>query len=226
VKIGVLGTGGVGQALAGKLAEQGHDVVVGTRDPKATLAKADKDGMGNAPYKDWAAAHPRVALKTYREAAAHGEIVVNATSGHASLEALRLAGEAALGGKVLLDIANPLDFSKGMPPSLSVSNTDSLGEQIQKAFPAAKVVKTLNTCNAVLMVNPGALAGGDHTMFVCGNDRAAKDRTTELLKGFGWKHIIDLGDITNARGTEMLLPIWIRLMGTLQTAMFNFKIVK
>jgi hypothetical protein len=138
-----------------------------------------------------------------------------------------LAGEANLNGKVLIDIANPLDFSQGMPPTLTVCNTDSLGEQIQRAYPNVKVVKTLNTVNAFLMVNPGQLANADHTMFVCGNDAAAKAQVTEWLKGwFGWKDVIDLGDITNARGTEMLLPIWVRLWGALQSPMFNFKIVK
>ena len=138
-----------------------------------------------------------------------------------------MVGAKHLDGKILIDVANPLDFSRGMPPSLTVCNTDSLGEQIQRAFPAVKVVKTLNTTNAFVMVDPAQVAGGDHTLFVSGNDAAAKTRVTELLEGwFGWKQVIDLGDITTARGTEMLLPIWIRLMGALKTPMFNFKIVR
>ena len=124
-------------------------------------------------------------------------------------------------------MANPLDFSQGMPPSLIVCNTDSLGEQIQRNFPEVKVVKTLNTMNAHLMVNPAQVDNGDHHIFISGNDQAAKDEVTSYLKDwFGWKHVIDLGDITTARGTEMILPIWVRLMGTLQTPMFNFKIVQ
>jgi predicted dinucleotide-binding enzyme len=127
---------------------------------------------------------------------------------------------------VLIDIANPLDFSKGMPPTLSVCNTDSLGEQIQRAFPQVKVVKTLNTMNANLMVNP-ALLSGDHDVFVSGNDPAAKAQVTNFLKQqFGWKSVIDLGDITTARGVEMTLPIWLNLFGVLQTPLFNFKIVR
>ncbi len=150
----------------------------------------------------------------------------NATNGMGSLEALKLAGESNLNGKILVDISNPLDFSKGMPPSLSVCNTDSLGEQIQRAFPAVKVVKTLNTVTASLMVNPRQLADGDHHVFVSGNDAGAKAQVTDLLKTwFGWKHVIDLGDITTARGTEMYLPLWLRLWGALGTGMLNIKVV-
>jgi predicted dinucleotide-binding enzyme len=143
------------------------------------------------------------------------------------LEALKAAGEANLKGKILMDIANPLDFSKGMPSSLSVSNTDSLGEQIQRAFPEVKVVKTLNTVNAYVMANPRQLADGDHHVFVSGNDAEAKAQVTDLLKnGFGWKQVIDLGDITSARGAEMYLLLWLRLFGALQTPMYNIKVVK
>ncbi len=142
------------------------------------------------------------------------------------MDALKLAGATNLNGKVLLDIANPLDFSKGMPPTLSVCNTDSLGEQIQRTFPDVKVVETLNTMNCKIMVNP-SLVPGEHDAFVSGNDRAAKAKVTKILKGwFGWKSVIDLGDITAARGTEQILALWVRLMGTLGTANFNFKIVK
>jgi len=162
----------------------------------------------------------------FAEAAAHGEMIVNATAGAVSLEALEQAGEDNLNGKVLIDIANPLDFSKGMPPSLSVSNTDSLGEQIQRRFPEAKVVKTLHTMNAHLMVDPAQLAAADHTVFVSGGDSEAKGKVSELLRSLGWTDIIDLGDISTARGTEMLLPIWLRLFGALQKPIFNFKIVR
>ena len=169
----------------------------------------------------------RARVGSFADAAAHGEILFNCTAGVGSLEALRMAGERTLNGKVLIDIANPLDFSKGMPPTLTVCNADSLAEQIQRAFPAVKVVKTLNTVNARLMVNPRQLADGDHSIFVSGNDASAKIQVTDVLKNwFGWRHVIDLGDITTARGAEMLLPAWLRLLGALNTPMFNFKIVR
>jgi predicted dinucleotide-binding enzyme len=153
--------------------------------------------------------------------------VVNATQGAVSIDALKAAGEKNLEGKVLLDLANPLDFSKGMPPSLTVCNTDSLGEQIQRAFPRTKVVKTLNTMTALLMVDPARVGGGNHHVFVSGNDAGAKARVSGLLRQwFGWREVIDVGDITTARGTEMLLPIWVRLWGALGTPFFNFKIVR
>jgi hypothetical protein len=161
---------------------------------------------------------------TFADAAAFGEIIFNCTSGMASLDALRQAGAGNLDGKILIDVANPLDFSKGMPPTLSVCNTDSLGEQIQRAFPGARVVKTLNTMNTNVMVDPG-LVPGDSDVFVSGNDAAAKAQVTEILKSwFGWRSIIDLGDITTARGTEMLLPIWLRLWSTFKTLNINFHI--
>jgi predicted dinucleotide-binding enzyme len=227
MRVGVLGTGMVGQAIAGKLSELDHEVVVGTRDPAATLARQEPDYAGNPPFPAWLDQHPKVRLAGLAEAAAHGELVVNATAGGAALEALGQAGEANLDGKVLVDVGNPLDFSKGMPPSLAVVNTDSLGEQLQRAFPGARVVKTLNTVNAQLMVNPRLLADGDHTVFVCGDDADAKALVTGLLTdGFGWRDVVDLGDISAARGAEMLMPLWLRLMGGLGTPMFNYKIVR
>jgi predicted dinucleotide-binding enzyme len=154
---------------------------------------------------------------TFADAASHGQMVFNCTSGSGSLEALRAAGAKNLQGKVLVDVANPLDFSPGMPPTLSVCNTDSLGEQIQKAFPDAKVVKTLNTVTAAVMVDPSLIPGA-HTMFVSGNDDAAKAEVVDLLKtGFGWNEVMDLGDITGARAQEMYLPLWLRLYTRLQT---------
>jgi 8-hydroxy-5-deazaflavin:NADPH oxidoreductase len=226
VRFGILGTGVVGKKLAARLDGIGHDVTVGTRDPEETKSRAEPDAYGNPPFSAWQEEHPEVKLATFSEAATHGEMVVNATSGVVSLEALELAGEDNLNGKVLVDISNPLDFSQGMPPTLSVSNTDSLGEQIQRRFPEAKVVKTLHTMNAQLMVDPAQLAATDHTVFVGGDDAEAKATVTELLRSFGWTDIIDLGGITTARGTEMLLPIWVRLFGALQKPIFNFKIVR
>jgi len=226
MKIGILGTGMVGQTIGGRLAQLGHDVMIGTRDVAETLARTAPDGMGNPPFSAWLKQNPKVKLGTFAQAAAHGELVVNATNGFAAIDILKSAGEANLNGKTLIDISNPLDFSKGMPPTLFVKDSDSLAEQIQRAFPRANVVKTLNTMTASVMVNPGQLAGGDHTVFVSGNDAGAKAQVAELLKSFGWRDIIDVGDITTARGTEMLLPIWLRLMGALQTPLFNFKIVQ
>ena len=226
MNIGILGTGTVGRAIAGRLGELGQVVLVGTRNVAETLARTASDAMGNPPFSTWQKQHPEVKLGTFAEAAGHGEMVFNCTAGAVSLEVLKLAGEANLNGKVLVDISNPLDFSKGMPPSLSVCNTDSLGEQIQRAFPAVKVVKTLNTLNARLMVNPSMLADGVHTIFVSGNDAAAKAKVVELLKSFGWEDIIDLGDISTARGVEMVLPLWLRLFWAMPNQLFNFKIVR
>ena len=225
MNIAVLGTGMVGQALAGRLDALGHSVVVGTRDPQATQARTEPDGMGNPPFSAWHAQHPAVGLATFAEAAAGADLVVNASSGEAALELLRLAGAENLAGKVLVDIANPLDFSAGFPPTLFVKDTDSLGEQIQRAFPETKVVKTLNTLNASLMVEPKPL-GESSTVFVSGEDAAAKAVVVEILESFGHEDVIDLGGIETARGTEMLLPIWLQLMSTLGTPQFNFKIVR
>jgi predicted dinucleotide-binding enzyme len=224
MKIGIIGSGVVGQTLGAKLVERGEDVALGTRSPDNL---SDKRGFGKS-LEDWLASTGfRARIATFPGAAAHGEIVINATSGTGSLQALELAGEPNLRGKILIDVSNPLDFSKGFPPSLTVCNTDSVAEQIQRAFPNAKVVKTLNTMTAAVMVDPAKVAGGDHHLFVSGNDAAAKSRVTELLRHwFGWRDVIDLGDITSARGAEMILPIWVRLMGVLGTPMFNFKIAR
>ena len=224
MNVGIVGSGVVGQTIGAKLVERGEDVVLGTRSP-ADIDR--KRGMG-APLKDWLSqTGNKGRIGTFAEAAAHGEIVINATSGAGSVEALTLAGRSSLDGKILIDVSNPLDFSHGMPPTLSVCNTDSVGEQIQRAFPTAKVVKTLNTTTVNVMVDPAKVAGGDHSIFVSGNDADAKKRVTELLgRWFGWRSVIDLGDITSARGAEMILPIWVRLYGVLGTGMFNFKIVR
>src|SRR3954464_13060242 len=183
MKIAILGSGVVGQTLAAKLAERGEEVMLGTRSPKEL---AGKRGMG-ATLQDFVEkTRGTVKIASFQEAASHGEIVINATSGTASLEALKLAGAAGLDGKILIDVANPLDFSKGMPPTLTVSNTDSLGEQIQRAFPNARVVKALNTMNTHVMVDP-AKVPGQHSVFICGNDTGAKGRVVAILQSFGWK---------------------------------------
>ena len=225
MKIAVLGTGTVGRTVAARLFGLGHDVVVGTRDPQATLARTEPDGMGNPPYSAWAADQAGVSLATFADAASAAELVVNATSGHGAMPALEAAGADNLTGKIVLDISNPLDFSNGFPPTLFVKDTDSLGELVQRAFPQARVVKTLNTLTAELMVHPKNL-GQESSVFVSGNDAAAKATVTALLESFGHADVIDLGDISPARGTEMLLPVWLRLMGAFGTAAFNFKIVR
>ena len=226
MRIAVLGTGMVGRALAERLDGLGHEVTVGTRDVATTLARAEPDAMGNPPFSSWAKAHPRVRVTPFAEAAAASEMIVNATSGDGSLSALTMAGEANLTGKILLDIANPLDFSAGLPPTLFVENTDSLGEQIQRTFPGAKVIKALNTMNAFLMVDPKQLANGDFSVFLSGDDAAAKAAVTDLLRSFGHTDVIDLGDISTARGPEMILPLWLRLWNAVGTPIFSFKIVR
>ena len=226
MNIAVFGTGTVGPAVAAALVALGHDVVIGTRDPEATLARTEAGPMGGVPFAQWHAEHPGIRLTTFADAAAGADLIVNATNGSGSLAALTAAGEENLAGKVIMDIANPLDFSQGFPPSLDPVNTDSLGEQLQRAFPEARVVKTLNTMNASVMVDPGSVAGGDHSVFVSGNDADAKAKVSGLLADLGHRDIIDLGDITTARGTEMLLPVWLRLWGALGNADFNFKIAR
>ena len=227
MKIAVLGTSMVGQALSGKLAELGHAVVVGTRDVAKTMANTEAHPYGFPAFSIWLKDYPQIQVASFAEAARHGEWVINATNGNSSLAALQRAGAANLNGKILMDIANPLDFSQGNPPTLAVCNSDSLGEQIQHAFPQVKVVKTLDTLTASLMVNPRAVADGEHTIFVSGNDTEAKAEVAKrLMEWFGWKHILDLGDISTARGTEMYLPLWLRMWGALGTGMFNIQIVK
>ncbi len=213
MRIAMLGTGMVGRTLGGRLAELGHEVRLGTRDPAATRAR-----------EDWSDV-PGTTLASYADAVTDADLVVNGTNGMASLEVLAAAGDG-LAGKVLLDVANPLDFSHGFPPSLSVANTDSLAEQIQRAHPDARVVKALNTMNASLMVHPESLAGGDHTVFVCGDDADAKATVTGLLHELGHADVLDLGGLDAARGTEMVLPLWVRLMQQLGTVHFQFKVVR
>lgn len=225
MNIAVLGSGMVGQALSAKLAELGHTVMLGTRDVQARLESTEVGRATQQTFAGWHRQHPEVQLGTFAQAAAHGEILFHAVSGAVALQVLEQIGGADLDGKLLIDTTNPLDFSQGMPPTLSVVNTDSLGERIQSACPQAKVVKTLNTVNAFLMVDPGQVADGDHAMFLCGNDAQAKAQVEEILKDwFGWQYVYDLGDISNARGLEMYLPLWLRLMGKLGTPMFNIQI--
>ena len=227
MNIGVLGSGAVGQTIAARLVEVGHEVTLGTRDVAALLARTEP-GMGQSEsFAAWHGQHPRIVLGTFAETAAHGEVLFNCTAGGASLAALGQAGAGRLGSKILIDVANALDFSAGFPPTLSVVNTDSLGEQIQRAFPALRVVKALNTVTAAVMADPGLVAGGDHSVFVCGEDAAARAAVADYLRRwFGWREVIDLGGISAARGTEIYLPLWLRLRGALDTPAFNIKVVR
>lgn len=217
MKIGVLGTGAVGNMIASKLVSLGYEVKMGSRT------------ANNQKAHDWVDLNGEKATAgTFSEATEYGEIIFLCVSGASVFDVLDSAGKENLKNKILIDITNPLDFSNGMPPSLSVCNTDSLGEQIQKKYPECFVIKSLNTMWCGIMVNPNLIQNGEHNVFISGNDENAKSQVILLLKEFGWKteYIIDLGDITTARGTEMILPVWLRLWGKLGTSVFNFKIVK
>jgi 8-hydroxy-5-deazaflavin:NADPH oxidoreductase len=200
MQVGILGAGPVGQTLAAKLRELGHGVTIGTRTP-------------------------REGAVSYSEAAGGAELVINATGGTASLEALASAGAENLAGKVLIDVSNALDPSQGMPPRVAVANDDSIGERIQDAYPETRVVKALNTVNTQVMVDPDGVPG-DHVLFVAGNDDDAKAQVVELLGSFGWPahRIVDLGDITGARAMEQYLVLWLRLLARLGHARFNISL--
>jgi 8-hydroxy-5-deazaflavin:NADPH oxidoreductase len=211
MKFAVLGTGIVGRTVSGKLVEVGHQVMMGSRRADHPDAVAWAEAAGD-----------RAQVGTFSDAAAFGEIVVNATNGAGSLDALDSAGSANLRGKILIDISNPLDFSHGFPPTLTIANNDSMAERIQAAHPDAMVVKTLNTVSAPVMVQP-ALVPGHHNVFVSGNDDDARVKVGHLLVSFGWpeEDIIQLGDLTTARGVEMYLPLWLRLFGVVGSPHFN-----
>jgi 8-hydroxy-5-deazaflavin:NADPH oxidoreductase len=214
MRIAVLGTGIVGRTLATQLVELGHEVRIGSRTPD------------NEQAAEWVvAAGDRASQGTFADAAAFGELVLNCVGGAVALQALEAAGAENLDGKTLLDVSNPLDFSQGMPPTLAVCNTDSVGETIQREFPNARVVKSLNTVNVEVMVDP-ELVRGEHDLFVCGDDDGAKAQVRELLESFGWPsdRILDLGDISGARGMEMYLPLWLRLYSTLGTGELNIHV--
>ena len=213
MRIAVIGTGMAGRTLAQGLKRVGHDVVVGTRDPRATGRR-----------EEWAGVE--IPLRPLAIVAGDVDLVLNATNGLASVAALGEVGSEHLAGKVLLDVANPLDFSQGFPPTLRVKDTDSLAEQIQRAFPEARVVKSLNTVTASVMVDPAALGDGDTTMFVAGDDVEARALVTGVLRDLGWQDVVELDGLQNARGMEMWLPLWVRLMGALGTAEFNVKVVR
>ncbi|MBW5483184.1 NADPH-dependent F420 reductase [Streptomyces bambusae] len=212
MKIAVLGTGGGARAHIAKLAEHGHEVHVGTRDPQGTLARTEPDMMGNPPFGQWLAGHPGIELHTFADAAAAGELVINGIDGHNAVAALS-AVEAELAGKTLIDYAVPYIYDPdiehpwptpwGVNPVLDPCDSDSLGEQIQRALPATKVVKAFVTQEQATVVDPRAIGGGDHTMFVAGQDADAKRQVTDLLTSYGWTDVLDLGGIVASRGMEM-----------------------
>ena len=213
MRIAVIGTGMVGRTLGEGLAKVGHDVVVGTRDPARTRAR-----------DEWGATS--LSLASYGQIGVGADLFINATSGDASLGALQAVGDEALAGKVLIDVSNALDRSSGFPPTLFVCNTDSLAEQLQRAFPRTKVVKAFNTMTAAVMVNPGAVGGGDTTVFVAGNDADARATVAAVATDLGWTDVMDLGDLTAARGLEMWVSLWLRLLMALGGPMFNIKVVR
>ncbi len=212
MKHAVLGTGDVGRRIATKLASLDHQVTLGSRtadNPKAAAWAAQTGG----------------AHGTFQDAAAHADVVWNCVAGQHCLAALQQAGAANLSGKLLIDLSNPLDFSQGFPPSLSISGRDSLAETIQRAFPDARVVKTLNTMANPIMVEPGLLPEPT-AVFLSGDDADAKAQVRQILYSFGWDDPIDLGDLSTARGVESWLPLWVRLYGALGTGEFNLKLVR
>ena len=223
MKIGILGSGSVAQTLAGKLLPRGHEVMISGRDidsVKETLpsAKVFAETMRDRGFLSSAG--------SYQNAASFGEMIINATVGIASVDVLGSIPKKDLRGKILIDLANPLDFSKGFPPSVAYCHEESLGEKIQAELPDTRVVKTLNMVNALMMVDP-SLAKGDSDIMIAGNDANAKEWVAKniLMNEFGWKNIIDLGDIQAARGMEMYLPLWVRMMGAFNSPHFNIKIV-
>ncbi len=224
MNIGIFGTGAVGKAFATRLSGLNHKIMVGTRDPKQTMEKE-----GAATFSGFLEQNPGIQLGTFAQTASFGDVIINVCKGEVAMQVIRSAGEKNLSGKILIDITNPLDFSRGMPPSLipEYSNTTSLAEEIQKIIPSTKVVKTLNTMWNGLMINPVQLANGEHVNYICGNDEDAKKQVRSLLRELGWSDdaTMDLGDLTGARATEATLPIWLRVYGVKKTGAFNFKIV-
>lgn len=214
MRIGVFGTGVVGQTVGSKLVELGHEVMLGSRDAANDKALAWKDRAGE-----------RASNGTFAETAAFGDLLVNATNGGGSLAAIGSADGADLEGKVLVDVSNPLDFSYGFPPQLSTPQGDSLAEQIARAHESLRVVKALNTMNADVMVDPGRVAG-DHVVFVASDDAGAKTEVAALLQEIGWpaERVVDVGGLDAARGLEAYVLLWVRLMGAFGTSEFNIGI--
>ncbi|MFC9929124.1 NADPH-dependent F420 reductase [Streptomyces sp. NPDC127190] len=213
MRYAVLGTGEVGRTLGGRLVELGHEVTLGSRT------------RDNPVAQEWATASPgRARAGSFADAAAAAEVVVNAVGGRVALDALRAAGAEHLDGKVLVDVSNPLAFEDGVP-RLDPVESDSVGERIQREFPQARVVKTLNTVNCQVMVDPGRVPG-EHHLFVCGADTEAKAQVVSLLGEFGWPagRVVDLGGIRWARALEMYLPLWLGMFQRFGSADFNVEV--
>lgn len=225
MKVGIFGTGDVGKTTGSALVRRGHDVMLGTRDVRKKMEEKAVDDEQS--FHGWLSKNKKVRLGTFAEAAAHGELLINATAGHGSIEALSKLKPADVKEKILVDIANALGPWGEGPLKMFVVNTDSLAERIQRAHPGLRVVKALNTVSSHLMVNPAGLAGGDHDVFVAGNDPESRDRVTRFLREeFGWRTVVDLGDLSAARAMEMMIMAWVKIYEALGTSDFNFKVVR
>ncbi len=214
MNIGIFGTGIVGKTIGTKLVELGYSVMMGSRTSDNEQALTWKNTQSK-----------NASNGTFEDVTKFADIIFNCTKGMVSLDVMRLAGIDNLANKIIVDLSNPLDFSNGFPPTLTICNTNSLGEELQNLLPKTHIVKTLNTMNCEIMVN-ASLVPGKHDVFICGNDDQSKQSVVKILNQFGWTEPIDLGDITNARGTEMMLPIWVRLYGNFKHGKFNFAIIK
>ncbi len=217
----------VGQTLAAALVAKDHKVMIGTRDVARSLATSEPNAFGMPAFGVWHTTNAAVSVGTFAEAANFGDMIVNASNGSTALQTLTQARLEKVGNKVLLDVSNDLDFSKGMPPKSGATDVagTGLGERIQAAYPNLRVVKSLNTMSAFVMVNP-AMVPGDSTVFMSGDDGEAKKLVHGLLSAFGWTDIMDLGGIATSRGVEMLLPLWLTIFGVLGQPAYNFKIVR
>ncbi len=211
MNISIIGSGGVAQAIGSALINKGHQVTLSAREASKPEAVEWATQSGGS-------------VVAFSEVSATADIYLNCTAGMHSLAALQSVGVSTLAGKVLVDVANPLDFSNGFPPTLSVCNDLSLAEQIQVLLPTTNVVKALNTVANSVMVNPDIVPGRHH-LPIAGNDSQAKAKVIGLLGEFGWsaEQIVDLGDISQARGTEMYLALWVRMFGKFGTPNFNIQ---
>jgi 8-hydroxy-5-deazaflavin:NADPH oxidoreductase len=214
MRVGVLGSGVVGQTLGRGFVELGHEVKLGSRTPeKGELAEWAKGRGRNA------------SIGTFADTARHGELLVLCCLGEAANEVIDLAGPSHFDGKVVIDATNPLDFSRGMPPTIFVGLSDSLGERIQKKLPQSRVVKCFNIVPNSLMIRP-ELGGTTPTMMIAGNDDGAKSQVTEILREFGWTETVDIGGIDGARWLEALVPLWVRAAAKVGNFHCAFKLLK
>ncbi len=213
MKIGVLGTGEVGKTLGGAFVALGHEVKMGSRDARNEKAIAWAKELG-----------PKASVGTFADAASFGEIIVLATQGVANDAALRSVGADRFRGKVVIDATNPLDNSKGFPPTLAVAGTDSGGEQVQRLLPGAEVVKAFNTVGSAHMFRP-TFPGGPPDMFICGNSDGAKKKVAGILEQFGWG-VIDLGGIQASRYLEPMCMAWVLYGARTNTWNHAFKLLR